>query len=265
MATQPTNLPVPSESPRDLKFNAGKIDEFVTSLALHYIDRFGNAHYTIEGLRKLAEQAIAAFGWVTVDSFQDGATLTLPNQVLRWKLPDGDGEYYRWDGAFPKVVDQDSTPATSGGIGPGAWVSVGDAALRSMLAASNGALMVGGAILECSTVALAQSIAGLTEGRKVRTYYYNVPVVTDWIFTTAQPASPTFYISAVGGYLTLMTPNFASAGISSGSYVAQTAWDNRNKITALMKDTRFSCFSFGCAGTFYALGSIVPKLYYCEY
>lgn len=31
MATTPTNLPVPSESPRDLKFNAGKIDEFVTS------------------------------------------------------------------------------------------------------------------------------------------------------------------------------------------------------------------------------------------
>jgi len=262
MATTPTNLPVPSESPRDLKFNAGKIDEFVTSLALQYIDRFGNAHYTIEGLRKLAEQAIAAFGWITVDSFQEGATLTLPNQILRWKLPDGDGEYYRWDGAFPKVVDQDSTPATSGGIGPGAWVSVGDAALRSMLAASNGALMVGGAILECATVALAQSIAGLTEGRKVRTYYYNVPVVTDWIFTTAQPASPTFYISAVGGYLTLMTPNFASAGISSGSYVAQTAWDNRNKITALMKDTRFSCFSFGCTGTFYALGSIVPNRSY---
>ncbi len=42
MATTPTNLPVPSESPRDLKFNAGKIDEFVTSFALSYIDRFGD-------------------------------------------------------------------------------------------------------------------------------------------------------------------------------------------------------------------------------
>lgn len=259
MATQPTNLPVPSESPRDLKFNAGKIDEFVTSLALQYIDRFGNAHYTIEGLRKLAEQAIAAFGWVTVDSFQGGATLTLPNQVLRWKLPDGDGEYYRWDGAFPKVVDQDSTPATSGGIGPGAWVSVGDAALRSMLAASNGALMVGGAILECSTVAFAQSITGLTEGRKVRTYYYNVPVVTDWIFTTTQPAAPTFYITAVGGYLILMTPNFASAGIIPGAYDPQVAWGNRNKITKLYFDTRFSVFTDGCNGVFHNLGSIVPN------
>ncbi|WP_407201516.1 hypothetical protein [Citrobacter werkmanii] len=50
MATQPTSLPVPSESPRDLKFNAGKIDEFVTSMGWTYTDRFGNKHYTIEGI-----------------------------------------------------------------------------------------------------------------------------------------------------------------------------------------------------------------------
>lgn len=133
MATQPTNLPVPSESPRDLKFNAGKIDEFVTSLNLKYSDRFGGEHYTIEGLRQLAQQAISAFGWVPMDSFQDGATLTLPNQVLRWKLPDGDGDYYRWDGAFPKVVPASSTPESTGGIGVGAWLSIGDAVLRTEL------------------------------------------------------------------------------------------------------------------------------------
>lgn len=130
MATTPTQNSVPSESPRDLKFNAGKIDEFVTSLALKYKDRFGGDHYTIEGLRQLAQQAIAAYGWVPMDSFQDGATLTLPNQVLRWKLPDGDGDYYRWDGTFPKTVDAASTPESTGGIGAGAWLSVGDAVFR---------------------------------------------------------------------------------------------------------------------------------------
>lgn len=143
MATTPTNLPVPSESPRDLKVNAGKIDEFVTSLSLKYKDRFGGDHYTIEGLRQLAQQAIAAYGWVPMDSFQDGATLTLPNQVLRWKLPDGDGDYYRWDGAFPKKVDPASTPATSGGVGVGKWLSVSDAVLRSQLAGAGGAGMIG--------------------------------------------------------------------------------------------------------------------------
>lgn len=130
MATIPTQNSVPSESPRDLKFNAGKIDEFVTSLVNTYVDRFGNEHYTIEGLRWLAQQAIAQYGWILVDSFQDGAELNLPNQALR---DENTGEYYRWDGALPKHVDAGSTPASSGGTGKGAWISVGDAALRSEL------------------------------------------------------------------------------------------------------------------------------------
>lgn len=135
MSTTPTNLPVPSEKPQDLKFNTGKIDEFVTSMAQQYIDRFGQAHYTIEGLRWVAQQAIAEFGYITVDSFQGGATLTLPNQVLR---DTSTGEYYRWDGAFPKIVPTGSTPDSSGGKGRGAWVSVGDAALRHDLGSSSG-------------------------------------------------------------------------------------------------------------------------------
>lgn len=143
MATQPTNLPVPSESPRDLKFNAGKIDDFVTSLVNTYADRFGNEHYTIEGLRWLAQQAISQYGWIPFGTFQDGATLTLPNQILKDTT---DGEYYRWDGSFSpfgKVIPSGSTPTSSGGIGIGASISVGDSALRSMLSSSSGAEMVG--------------------------------------------------------------------------------------------------------------------------
>lgn len=130
MATQPTQNSVPSESPRDLKFNAGKIDEFVTSMGWTYTDRFGNQHYTIEGLRWLAQQAISAFGYITLDSFEDGNTLTLPNQVLRLEAT---GEYYRWDGPLPKDVPENSTPETSGGIGAGKWLSVGDTALRTQI------------------------------------------------------------------------------------------------------------------------------------
>ncbi|HDR2276421.1 TPA: hypothetical protein QCH54_000394 [Enterobacter ludwigii] len=143
MATQPTNLPVPSESPRDLKFNAGKIDEFVTSLVNTYVDRFGNEHYTIEGLRWLAQQAIAQYGWIPVGTFQDGATLTSPNQILKDTT---DGEYYRWDGSFlpsGKVVSNGSTPGTTGGFGVGAWISVGDSTLRALLASVNGATQIG--------------------------------------------------------------------------------------------------------------------------
>ncbi|GJK69292.1 hypothetical protein TUM17564_13190 [Citrobacter freundii] len=127
MSTTPTNLPVPSEKPQDLKFNAGKIDEFVTSMAKQYIDRFGHAHYTIEGLRWVAQQAIAAFGYITLDSFEDGNNLTLPNQVIRLEAT---GEYYRWDGVFPKNVPAGSTPDSTGGIGSGKWLSVGEASAR---------------------------------------------------------------------------------------------------------------------------------------
>ncbi|HIC2891900.1 TPA: hypothetical protein ACW0UQ_004900, partial [Enterobacter hormaechei] len=133
MATTPTNLPVPSGSPRDLKFNAGKIDEFVTSLVNTYVDRFGNEHYTIEGLRWLAQQAIAQYGWIPVGTFQAGATLTTPNQILK---DETDGEYYRWDGSFlpsGKVVPNGSTPGTTGGVGVGAWLSVGDSTLRQFI------------------------------------------------------------------------------------------------------------------------------------
>ncbi|MDT7240108.1 tail fiber/spike domain-containing protein [Citrobacter freundii] len=140
MSTTPTNQPVPSESPRDLKFNAGKIDEFVTSMERQYIDRFGGEHYTIEGLRWLAQQAMAAFGYITLDSFEDGNTLTLPNQVLRLEAT---GEYYRWGGVFPKNVPAGSTPDTTGGVGIGAWVGVGDASLRRDLSLNTGASLIG--------------------------------------------------------------------------------------------------------------------------
>lgn len=142
MATVPTNNPIPSEDPRDLKFNAGKIDEVVTSDAHYYTDRFGVRRWTIAGFQYTAEEAIRNYGYITMDSFEDGATLTLPNQTLRYEAT---GEYYRWDGEFPKTVPAGSAPDSTGGIGLGAWVSVGDASLLARLksnSAGEGASLV---------------------------------------------------------------------------------------------------------------------------
>lgn len=140
MATVPTNKPIPSEDLRDLKFNAGKIDEVVTGNNHYYTDRFGVRRWTIAGFQFTAEEAIRNYGYITMDSFEDGATLTLPNHVLRYKTT---GEYYRWDGELPKTVASGSTPASSGGVGLGKWLSVGDAALRSDLADTNGSGLIG--------------------------------------------------------------------------------------------------------------------------
>lgn len=153
MATTPTNKPIPSEDPRDLKFNAGKIDEVVSGDNHYYTDRFGVRRWTIAGFQYTAEEAIRNYGYITMDSFEGGATLTLPNQVLRYEAT---GEYYRWDGAFPKSVGAGSTPATTGGIGLGAWLSVGDATLRSDLNKPNGLSYIGTA----SSVSELSSISG---------------------------------------------------------------------------------------------------------
>lgn len=151
MATIPTQNAVPSEAPRDLKFNSGKIDEFVTSLEHEYKDRFGRCHMTIEGMRWIFEQlmerfkvdinqAIIAAGYIPMDSFQQGAEITKRNEILRDETT---GEYYRWDGDLPKTVPAGSTPESAGGVGMGAWVGVGDASLRSQLSSPTGSALIG--------------------------------------------------------------------------------------------------------------------------
>ncbi|WP_368877367.1 hypothetical protein [Providencia vermicola] len=143
---KPTQKPVPSSDIKDLFFNSGLLDIWATSLEHKYIDRFGNCHLTAAGMEWLFKElvetfkvdmntAIVAAGYITIDSFQKGADLpnneiTLRNHILR---DEANGEYYRWDGDLPKQVLAGSTPQSTGGIGKGAWVSVGDASLRTQL------------------------------------------------------------------------------------------------------------------------------------
>lgn len=142
---KPTQKPVPSSDIKDLFFNSGLLDIWATSLERKYIDRFGNCHLTAAGMewlfKELVEKfkvdmntAIVAAGYITIDSFQKGADLpnnelTQRNHILRDETT---GEYYRWDGDLPKQVPAGSTPQSTGGIGKGAWVSVGDASLRTI-------------------------------------------------------------------------------------------------------------------------------------
>lgn len=139
MATIPTQNAVPSEAPRDLKFNSGKVDEFITSNNHFYVDRFGKKHYTIEGINYLSKQAMLNYGYITKRSFESGNTIINPNDVLLWE---SNGEYYRWDGKLPKVVSAGSTPESAGGVGMGAWVSVGDATLGSQVIALQNELAI---------------------------------------------------------------------------------------------------------------------------
>lgn len=168
---RPTQKAVPSSDIKDLRFNSGKIDEFVTSLEHEYKDRFGRCHMTIEGMRWIFEQlmerfkvdinqAIIAAGYIPMDSFQQGAEITKRNEILRDETT---GEYYRWDGDLPKSVPAGSTPASTGGVGLGAWVSVSDTALRGDLSAPGGVDLVNGAAKQTDLDSLESSVSDLAD------------------------------------------------------------------------------------------------------
>lgn len=84
------------------------------------------------GQPKLQDPAgTGLWGYVpAIGSFEQGSLLTQRFEVLLWESTD---EYWRWDGAMPKIVLPGSTPDTAGGRGKGKWLDVTDATLRSSL------------------------------------------------------------------------------------------------------------------------------------
>lgn len=80
--------------------------------------------------------------------FTTGGTLSTAdrNKAVLWPLSSGgDGYWYYWEGALPKVIPAASTPASTGGVVEGAWRPVGDITLRDDLAANDGAALIGAA------------------------------------------------------------------------------------------------------------------------
>ncbi|EPB1863770.1 hypothetical protein ACRBZJ_004855 [Escherichia coli] len=136
MTTYNTGNPLGSAAAKDLYDNAQNFDHLSNDLENEtWPDRFGTPRLTWHGIEVLSKQSMVSYGYITLDSFEDGNTLTLPNQVLRLEAT---GEYYRWDGVFPKTVPAGSTPETTGGVGKGAWLSVGDATVRAWIKSNIG-------------------------------------------------------------------------------------------------------------------------------
>lgn len=90
----------------------------------------------------IAESAAESVSGALVGNFDDGVTLQSKNQAII-QFIDGYANQFLWSGSFPKVVPAGSTPESTGGVGLGAWVSVGDASLRADLAEPTGAGLVG--------------------------------------------------------------------------------------------------------------------------
>ena len=102
MATTPTNKPIPSEDPRDLKFNAGKIDEEVNGSADYYTDRFSVQRLTNTGRinqfnaaqldrANRFEQFLLSSGYAFLGDYENGPfQFSARNQYIRY-----DNQYYR--------------------------------------------------------------------------------------------------------------------------------------------------------------------------
>lgn len=73
-------------------------------------------------------------------SFKKGNTLSYATDAL---YDESTNLWYVWQGQLPKIVPPGSTVLSTGGEGDGAWKSVMDASLRSLLASKEGASNIG--------------------------------------------------------------------------------------------------------------------------
>lgn len=138
--------------------------------------------------------------------FSTGYTITDSRQLLFYPTSQ---TYYQWNGTLPKVVAAGATPATSGGIGAGAWVDRTDVTLRSDLASESGSELVGyqpagtgaGATTVQSKLRESVSVFDFMTAAQiadVRAGTASIDVTT--AFTAAQTASKTVY-APPGTYL----------------------------------------------------------------
>jgi hypothetical protein len=117
-----TGNPIGSTDARDRSDNSENLDLAVNSLALTFKDRLGVTRDTLEGVYQKS-------AYYRAGTFDAGYTLTNNRQTLAY----GNVEY-SWSGSFGengKQVPPSSTPATTGGVGAGAWVDRTDLTLRS--------------------------------------------------------------------------------------------------------------------------------------
>lgn len=96
---------------------------------------------SVFGVREVQRRSYAEAGYTLADgSFELGGVVSTADGVL---LYEAEGKAYSWGGVLPKTVAEGSTPTSAGGIGAGKWEDVASITLRSELAASAGAGMIG--------------------------------------------------------------------------------------------------------------------------
>lgn len=104
----PLTDPVPSSSFDVLERNIQDTDKFVNQETGTFTNRVGKEIKPIPAIEAEANAAVISLGWHQVGLFADGFTYLLQNDIAK----DAAGDWYRWNGALPKVVTAGTLPSS---------------------------------------------------------------------------------------------------------------------------------------------------------
>ncbi|UVK80511.1 hypothetical protein [Escherichia phage vB_EcoM_PD205] len=203
----------------------------------------------------LGELAVTRGEYVTLPgSFDTGVTVNTKNELVVF----ADGKY-RWDGELPKVVPADSTPDSTGEVKLGAWVGVGDAALRGDIAkfdykdkSFEDSLLKRPYIFESVSEMIAADFTGVKDGAVVKTLKneFGLTCESTWRIASSQ-LETTYNVSVSGGrYAQLVIEpemSFASFGFGGNDIQNAAAVTEGNRVARanpIMHTLRFPAGAF---------------------
>lgn len=118
--------------------------------------------------RELFRRSLIEAGITLVEgSFEEGATVNNASSAV-WSIAEGD--CYTWGGSFNKIIPANSTPASTGGVAPDAWISVHDLLLRTQITSGDGANLIG---------SMSYADIRAYNGSAVRIYCYGISNIFD--------------------------------------------------------------------------------------
>lgn len=107
-----------------------------------------------ENSRQAIDDAIRQSGYTPVDSFEQGANLTLISEALRWEA---NNAFYSWRGDYPVIVPPGSSPTNTDGSWNDNWIDVSDLTFRTQVGAQDGGKYVG----EVSSIEALRALTGI--------------------------------------------------------------------------------------------------------
>lgn len=245
MATTPTNKPIPSEDPRDLKFNAGKIDEEVNGSADYYTDRFGVQRLTNTGrntqfqnqMDQQADDWLTQFnqqesdfqqfllnsGYQFLGDYENGPyTITARNQIIRYQ-----NEFWLLNAATNPPYATTGVNSTSWATDVTHLVSVGDATLRQDIYSN---LIFRSTIFQYMTSAdkiLIQS----NVGQEVNVDYALLAAINYGVMELHFPPVKGIYVLGISP--ATLPAGFSITGVSSKPYTTSSDASFNNRGTVL--------------------------------